>query len=366
MAFTFSTVETILAFLIVLGILVIVHEFGHFIVAKLVGVKVEEFAVGFPPRLFSKKKGETEYSINLIPLGGYVKMLGELEHSKDKRAFENQKPGKRFYIAVAGVIMNLVLAWLILTVGFSVGMTPIVSSPESIPGKKISNEIILANIEKDSAAEKASLKQNDILLGAKSLTDSANFSSAEEITDFSAKHRGQEITLSIKREGKDIEQKILLSDSDRPLGITMIDKTVVRVPFYKAPYVALKETSNIVKVTLEFLGGFFAKLFSTGRMADEVGGPVAIYVYTGLALKAGIMVLLQFIAILSVNLALINILPFPALDGGRIVFIILEKLFGKKVIKEQVEGAIHMIGYALLILFVIAVTYKDIVKIFVK
>lgn len=356
---------TIIAFIIVLGLLVIAHEFGHFIMAKKSNVKVLEFAIGFPPKIASFIKGETAYVINAIPIGGYVKMLGELEHSSSPRAFENQKPGKRFSIAVAGVIMNLVLAWIILTIGFSVGMSPIVSDPESIPGKRLSSEVIIAGTEKDSPAEAAGIKSGDILLSASIGGESFNFSSTSEVTKFTTSHMDQLVNLQLKNDSKTFEKQIKLStDKEQPLGVAMVLKSIIKVVWYKAPYVALRETYEITKLTVTFLGSFFAKIFVSGKVSEEVGGPVAIYVYTGLAVKAGIMALLQFIAILSVNLALVNILPFPSLDGGRIVFIILEKLFGKKVIREQIENIIHTVGFVILILLILAITYKDIVKLF--
>lgn len=357
---------TIIVFILVIGLLVVVHEFGHFIMAKRTGVKVEEFAVGFPPRLYSKKIGETEYSINLLPLGGYVKMLGELEHSTDKRAFENQKPGKRFLIAVAGVVMNLILAWVLLTIGFAVGMSPIVSDPNAIPGKVLSSEIIVADVVKDSVAANAGLQSGDILLDAKSGNESVTFSTAAELTAFSNRHKGQKATVDYKNDNGTYQKEIEFPNKDNPFGVSIVQRSIIRVPWYKAPYVALRETSEVFKLTFDFLGGFFKQLFSKGQVSNEVGGPVAIYVYTGLALKAGVMVLLQFIALLSINLALINILPFPALDGGRIVFIIAEKLVGKKVVKEKVENIIHTVGYMLLILLALAITYKDIIKLFNK
>lgn len=358
---------TIIVFLIVLGLLVVVHEFGHFIVAKKTGVKVEEFAIGFPPRLFSKKYGETEYSINAIPLGGYVKMLGELEHSKDKRAFENQKPVVRFWISIAGVVMNIVLAWVLLSIGFAVGMSPIVSSPESIPGKKISSEIILADIAKDSPADKAGIQAGDIAVSAMSESVVTTFSSLEQFDQYNVDHKSKTVTYNLKRNNEAISKEaVLSSDNDAQLGVAIIEKSEIRVPWYKAPAVALRETYRIARLTFEFLWSFIAKLFIHGEFEKGVGGPVAIYTYTGLALEAGFMVLLQFVALLSINLALINILPFPALDGGRLVFIILERFFGKKVVKESVENVIHTIGFALLILFIVAITYKDITKLFEK
>lgn len=357
---------TIIVFVLVIGLLVIVHEAGHFIMAKKAGVKVEEFAVGFPPRLYAVKKGETEYSLNLIPLGGYVKMLGELEHSTDKRAFENQKPGKRFLISIAGVVMNLILAWFLLVIGFSIGMSPVVSDPSTIPGKVLSSEVIVADVLADSTASSLGIKPGDVLVVGKSKSETITFSTASEVSAFSNRNRGQEVTFDYKNDGGSYEKTITIPDQENPLGISIVQRSVIRVPWYKSPYVALRETSEIVKLTFDFLGGFFVQLFSHGQVSNEVGGPVAIYVYTGLAIKAGFMVLLQFIALLSINLALINILPFPALDGGRIVFIIAEKIAGKKVVREKVENYIHTVGYILLILFAIAVTYKDVIRLFTK
>jgi len=356
---------TIIVFLLVIGVLVVVHEFGHFIIAKLTGVKVEEFAIGFPPRLFSIKKGETEYSINAIPLGGYVKMLGELEHSTSKRAFETQKPGTRFWISIAGVLMNVFLAWFILSIGFAVGMSPIVSSPDSIPGKRLSTEIFLADVTKDSPADKAGIKAEDIVVSATSEGIFTPFDSLDQFDQYNTNHKNKIVTYVLKRDDATISKEVTLSnDSDSQLGVAMIEKVEMRVLWYKAPYVALRETARIIKLTFEFLGSFFSGIFTHGKIADEAGGPVAIYTYTGLALKAGIMVLLQFVALLSINLALINILPFPALDGGRLVFIILEKISGKRVIKEKVENIIHTVGFGLLILLMLAITYKDIVGLF--
>lgn len=358
---------TIIIFLLVIGVLIIVHEFGHFVVAKKVGVKVEEFAIGFPPRLYSKKKGETEYSINAIPLGGYVKMLGELEHSSNPRAFENQTPGKRFMIAIAGVVMNVVLAWFILMIGFAVGMSPLASPASSIPGKTISSEIIIAGFEKDSPLEKAGLEPRDILLGAEFNNNLVEFKSTKDLQNFTSAHKGEKVKVKYKRGDIIAEKEVTeLATGDAPFGISFVENSIVRVPWYKAPYVALHETYALIKLTYEFFGSFMHKLFSTGKVEQGVGGPVQIYVLTGMAIKAGIMVLLQFVALLSINLAVINILPFPALDGGRLVFIILEKIFRKKVVKEKVENTIHMVGYALLILLIIAITYRDVVNLFHK
>ncbi|MEK9155780.1 MAG: M50 family metallopeptidase [Patescibacteria group bacterium] len=356
---------TILAFLIVLGVLVLVHELGHFVVAKLSGVKVEEFAFGFPPRLFSIKKGETRYSVNVVPFGGYVKMLGELEHSASPRAFENQRAGKRFAISIAGVVMNILLAWTILTVGFIAGMSPIISDPDTLPGQKVSSEIIVANVTKGSAAEKASFQAGDMLLRAQTGEDQVNFDSVESVGDFTRRHQGERVEFVYERGNQSETKSVELSrDGEAPLGVALAERSIVKVPWYQAPYVALRETWHVVEVTFRFFGQFLHNLFARGEVAEEVGGPVAVYVYSGLAVRAGVMVFLQFIAMLSVNLAIINILPFPALDGGRLLFIALEKLHGRKVVREEIENIIHTIGFAVLIALLLAITYRDIIKLF--
>lgn len=358
-------VLTIITFILVLGVLILVHELGHFIAAKKSGVLVEEFAFGFPPRIASIKRGETRYVFNAIPIGGYVKMLGELEKSTSKRAFENQSRWKRFVISVAGVVANVLLAWIILTIGFIVGMAPLVSSPDQIPGEKISTEIVVAEVVKDSPAEKAGIEQGGMITNATSNDGTVNFTSLNQFSKYTASHRGQTVIFNYKKDDTSSEKTIELSkDQEASLGVLAIEHSAVKVPWYKAPYVALRETYKIIELTVLFLKDFFVKLFSTGKVEEGVGGPVAIYVMTGAVVKIGFMAIMQFVAILSVNLALVNILPFPALDGGRILFIALEAIARRKVIKERVEQIIHTVGFALLILLIVLITYKDVVNLF--
>ncbi len=352
---------TIVAFILVLGILVLVHEFGHYITAKISGVKVLEFSIGFPPRIFSFKKNETQYTIGALPLGGYVKMLGEDEQSSDPRSFNRQSIFKRFVIGVAGVLMNVILAWFILTIAFSIGMSPIASRSDEIPGQKIKSQIFIAEIKSGSPAERAGIQIGDKLIGHGDIS----FDGISDVTTYTGENLGKEVSIKIQRQNDVIEKTVILSeDKSAPMGIGIIDQAVIRVPWYKAPYVAMIESYRVLKYTFSFLGDFAKQLFSTGTISDQVGGPVAIFNLTGVAARAGFVVLLQFIAILSLNLALINIMPLPALDGGRVLFIVLEKIFGKRIVKENVEGIIHTIGFVLLILLVLAVTYKDILRLF--
>lgn len=354
---------TIITFIIVLSLLVLAHEFGHFIVAKKTGIKVEEFALGFPPRIWTKKIGETNYSINAIPIGGYVKMLGEVEKSSHPRAFENQSRGVRFSVAVAGVVMNLILAWVIFTIGFAIGMSPVISDYRSLPGKVIKSEIIVAEVQKDSAADKAGLKSMDTIISASLEGQTVTFGSVEDLSNFTRSHRGREVLFRYTREGKELEKNVTLgASSEAPFGVVAVNNATIRVTWYKAPYVALRETYKTTEYTAVFIKNFFAKIFTKGEVSKEVGGPVQIFMATGTVVKIGIMAVLQFIAILSINLAIINILPLPALDGGRIIFIIVEAIARKRLIKEYVENIIHTVGFALLIILILLVTYNDILK----
>jgi regulator of sigma E protease len=193
------------------------------------------------------------------------------------------------------------------------------------------------------------------------------FSSATSVTNYTTSHEGKKIELIFKRDNVEkLAEVTLAATGSGPLGISMVENSIVKTVWYWSPIVAFREIIRIININLVFLKSFFAQLFSHGQISKEVGGPVAIYIFTGMAVKAGAMVVLQFIAILSISLALINILPFPALDGGRLLFIILEKIFRRKVVTENVENIIHTVGFALIIIFAIVVTYKDVVNLIIK
>lgn len=352
---------TIIVFIIVVGLLVTVHEFGHFIVAKLSGVKVEEFAFGFPPKIWSKKIGETKYILNALPIGGYVKMLGEEESVNNKRSYSAQPTKKKIAIIAAGVIMNLFLAWILLSVGFAVGMSPLLSDPDTLPGTKLKTSVIIAEVNKDSAADKAGLMQGDQLVRV--VTADGNelkIGKGTDLTAYTTSHPGQIVSIEYLRENESKSTKASLSDDPtQPLGIAMVDNSTIRIPWYQAPWIALIETGKVFKLTFSFIGALFAGIFTKGQVADGIGGPIAIYMYTGMAVKLGFMAVLQFVAILSVNLALVNILPLPALDGGKILFLVLRRIMGKYFIKEKIENIIHTYGFILLILIMLLLTFKD-------
>lgn len=346
---------TILAFIIILGLLIFVHELGHFVCAKLSGIKVEEFAFGFPPKIFCIKKGETKYCINAIPLGGYVKMLGEDDINNSPRSFSKKKPSIRLAVVVAGVVMNFLLAGILFSIGYGYGMTPASLDPEKLTGQKTA-QVIVAEIFENSPAQKADLKKGDLILG---------YDSLEDFSLFTRTHLGEEIQLSINRQGELIEKNVIIStDANAPLGVGIMDVPIVKLPFFSAIINGFKEMALTTANIFILLINMIISLFTTGQAGGEISGPVGIYKVTGQAVRMGFGYLIQLAALLSINLGLVNILPMPALDGGRAVLIFAEGIFRKKVIKAEIENFLHLAGFVILIVLILAVTAKEVIGLF--
>jgi len=356
---------TAIAFIVILAILVFVHELGHFLVAKKFGIKVEEFGLGFPPRLWGIKKGETLYSINWIPFGGFVKIFGEDGGDRNiKHSFVSKKIWQRASVLLAGAAMNVVLAVLLLSMGFMIGLPWAVDDEKNVPEAKVQ----ITQIAPGSPAESAGIKAGDIVLGASSQEEKLD--QLEKVTalqSFIEKNKGQEVLLTLKR-GQDILTSKLIPRSNPPpgegamgVGLARVSKAVY--PWYRAIWEALATTLNLIWLTISSLGILIWKLFSHGQMAAEVTGPVGIYTITGQAAQMGFVYLLQLAALLSINLAVINAFPFPALDGGRVLFLIIEKI-KRSPVSERVERAIHSAGFIFLILLMVVVAFRDIVKLF--
>jgi regulator of sigma E protease len=349
---------TIIVFILILGLLIFAHEFGHFITAKLNNVKVEEFAFGFPPRLFSIRRGGTRYSINAIPIGGYVKILGEEESNHEAGSLQNKKISVKMLIIVAGVLMNFLLAIFLMTIGFSIGMTPLVSDPAKMTGTKVS-QVMVVYIQPGSPAAKIGLEPGNIING---------FNSTSDLQTFTHEHLGQEVDLSVLKNQTTENIKVTLSeDQTAPLGVGLIPITKVKQPFYQAFITSFTEAGKAVGAIFVFLWTIIKNVFTTGhagQAAEGVVGPVGLFNFTAQAIKIGWIYVLQLVIILSINLGVINILHFPALDGGKALFLGLEGIFRRKIIRTEVENIIHLIGFGLLILLLIAITYRDIINYF--
>ncbi|MBM2820960.1 MAG: putative rane-associated zinc metalloprotease, regulator of sigma protease [Candidatus Berkelbacteria bacterium] len=346
---------TIVIFVAILVVLILIHEIGHFIVAKLCGVKVQEFAFGFPPRLFSVVKNGTRYAINLIPLGGYVSLLGEDGTVKEKGSYYSAKVWQKMLIVGTGVVMNFILGIIVLAIGFTIGMTPLVSDPVTMSGQKTS-QVMVVQVVPDSPAAKIALESGNILNG---------FASPSDLQTFTRVNAGQKVTLSVQNGSGLQNREVDLGSGDAPLGVGVVSITKVKQPFWKAIGTATIEVGKSIAMVFTVLWGIIISLFTTGN-AGEAGagvvGPIGIFNFTSQALKIGWIYILQLLAILSINLGIINILPFPALDGGKIFFLALEGIFRKKVIRLEVENLIHTIGFAVLIIFILAITFRDILR----
>jgi len=355
---------TALTFLIILVILVLIHEFGHFIAAKKNGVLVEEFGFGFPPRIFGKKFGETLYSINLIPLGGFVKLYGEEYHEEKKkqsrnkeipshRAFVNKSPLQKTIIITAGVVMNFLLGWVLLSILFTQG----VPTPAGV---------IINQVQKNSPADAAGLKVGDHLISIAHDKTTIEIVSTEDLINSTKTFADQPTTLLIERAEKKIP--VVITPRSHPpkgegsFGILIEQKVkMVQHPWYTAPYYGFIESVTMIKTIVVEILKIPAQLITKQSTTVAFTGPIGIAKIVGEARQFGIFALMQITAILSLNLAVINILPFPALDGGREVFILYEWVTGKKS-NQNLEYYLNLIGIILLLVLSAVITIFDIQK----
>ncbi len=353
---------TILIFLLILLVLVLAHEFGHFITAKLAGVRVDEFAFGFPPRIASFQKGETRYSLNLLPLGGFVKIHGEEgEDLQNPRSFGAKPFATKIAIIAAGVLFNLLLAYFLLSMGFMLG-TPVPLGDEDI---NLEAQIRITEVQKNSPAELAGIETGDALIKLSAGKEALEANKITEVQKFIARHKGERIEITLSRSGKTIQEEATIRSETQPgegaLGIAMARLGIERLSFFRALARGIGVTSDLTILTAKALWQFFGQIFSGRANMEGVSGPVGIVSIVGDFSRFGIVFLIQLTALLSINLALINLIPFPGLDGGRIFFLALEKLKGSP-FNWKVSRAVHAAGFALLILLMIFVTYHDIVK----
>jgi regulator of sigma E protease len=352
---------TIIIFIAILGLLVFVHELGHFIMAKRAGMRVDEFGFGFPPRLFGVKKGGTLYSINLIPLGGFVKIAGEDGTQNDSpENFGNKTFWQRFNVLIAGVTMNIILAWALISLGTVIGLPTVISEGEQLSksAKVQASSVGILQTAPDSPATGAGLRPGDVIVSING-QEVKSISEAQEITTGNA---GVENVYVIRRGSETFETNIVPRvnppEGEGAIGIALGEIARVSYPWYEAPWRGLVTTVNLTWYTLSAFGGLIAAAFQGENVGAALSGPVGIAVLTRDVAQLGLIYLLQFTAVLSINLAIINIIPFPALDGGRILFLIVEKLRGKKM-NERAEGWANAVGFLLLLLLMLGVTIHD-------
>ncbi|KKS01699.1 MAG: Membrane-associated zinc metalloprotease [Candidatus Yanofskybacteria bacterium GW2011_GWA2_41_22] len=358
---------TAIIFLVVISVLIFVHEFGHFVFAKRAGMRVEEFGFGFPPRLFGVKKGETVYSINLIPFGGFVKILGEEGgHAGEPGSFSAKSIWTRLSVVVAGVMMNFLLAVFLLMLGNFLGLR-IGLVDDNLSANAKNKQIQIIQIAENSPAQIADLRLLDEIVGFKKENSVIYVSATKEVQDFVRENAGVKSVILIKRAGQPLEKEILPRknppEGQGALGISLALTGVVSYPWYESVW---RGVYDAVILTINTILGYWMlikTLLIKGKLMADVSGPIGIATMTGQAARIGLNYLIQFVAMISVNLAVLNIIPFPALDGGRAVTLIIEKIKGSP-INRKVENMVNTAGFALLIVLMIYVTVKDLIRIF--
>ena len=353
----FTDVRTLLVFLATFTLIVAIHEFGHFAAARLLGMKVLEFAFGFPPRLFGIRRGETEYTINWIPFGGFVRILGQDDFSikqegmGDPRAFTTKPWWSQAVVLAAGVFMNFVLALVILTLAFAIG-----------GAKTASGNVTIVDVQPDSPALAAGLRPGDIVRtidGTPTRTTQAVVNSVTR-----AAERCRDVTLEIERGGQllppaTVTPRATPPQGQGPLGIKLDDLTPTVLPLPQAAAQAAGLIREVVGQIVALPGQLLSQRAAPSGGAPVVGGPIEIFRVTGQVADQGLPAVLLLIGVLSVNLGVINIIPFPGLDGGRLFFVLLGAVTRRR-LSPQVEAAIHAIGFVLLIGLLIIVSIGDV------
>jgi len=364
----------LLVFILILGFLIFVHEFFHFLAAKKSNIKVEEFGFGLPPRIFGKKIGETIYSINLLPFGGFVRLYGEdrYQEVEKERSFISQKPLIKTKILLAGVTANFLLAVVIFYIVLAVNQFEIYL-PSLFEQKFLFGEenryITIGYVTKDSPAEKVGLKTYDMILSA----NSHKFSNPQDFITFIYQHKGQKIVLEVKNLEKGDQRQVEIiprehpPEDQGPLGVAV--GTVAHLQYRglaQKIFSGFLHSLNILDYSFRVFGRLIKLSFEKETIqpvAEAISGPVGIFFLVETTLKEGIIALLSLVALLSLSLGVINILPIPGVDGGRMIFVLYEALF-KKPVPEKIERNFNLAGYFLLLLLLFLITLKDIKQFF--
>lgn len=349
-----TAIKVIIAF----SALIMIHEFGHFIVAKISGVWVEEFGLGLPPRLFGKKIGETIYSLNWLPIGGFVKLHGETSSDEvvyPKRAFTNKRKVTKIAITIAGIVMNFILAVVLFAIVYSfVG----------IPGRI---DILIQSVSEKSPAATAGILKDDIV----NKVDNVDVTTGSKFIEEIGKFKGKSVSVEIKRGNKDIKLNVI-PRLNPPLGEGSLgvefreNQEIYFPPIWQRPFVGawygMKQTVDLSKAVVFGLGSA-AQDVSRGKAPKGVVGPIGIIGFFIQFAQLGILPLINLVGVVSVNLAIINLIPFPPLDGSRIALVIAEWITKKK-LTAKMEERVYIVGFAVLIILMLLITSREIPAVF--
>jgi len=351
----------ILIFVVALSVLVLVHELGHFFAAKITGVRVEEFGLGLPPKIVGKKKWGTIWSLNWLPIGGFCKLFGEDVNEKDaiknKDSFVTKNPWQKGLIVLGGVLMNLVLAVVIFATVYTILGVP-----------KETDKVKIIGIAKNSPAEIAGLKEEDWIKSV----GGVEIKKASELTAEIEKFKGKEINLLIDRQGQaqdlPVQVREKAPEGEGLMGLVISNTEMQKIKwyeFYKGIGAGFKEAYFWGKIIGGGVYQMIAGLF-TGNVPKDVTGPIGMYKATSsIRNSQGFLAMVHFFGVVSVNLAVVNVLPFPALDGGRIVFVVYELLTRKRA-NEKFEMIVNNVGMMILLGLILLVTVGDISRLFIK
>ena len=354
----FTDLRTLILFIVTFTVIVAVHEFGHYLTARLLGMRVLEFAFGFPPRVASVTRGGIAYSLNAIPVGGFVRILGQDDFAIRQQgegepgSFTSKPWWMQAIVLVAGVVMNLILALVVLTAAFALGS----SAP--------TGQVRVVDVRSGSPAAAAGIESGDVI----TKVDGQAVKSSVNLVNYTQAHRGTPITLEILRDGAPIPPiratpRESPPEGEGPLGIVLEDVTAPTTGgLPQAAHNAWSLTSDIIGQIVALPGQLIAGPGSSGQ-APQIGGPIEIYRVTAEVSQFGVAAVLRLIGVLSINLAVLNIVPFPALDGGRLFFVLIGGIFRRR-LSPQVEAGIHAVGMALLLALLVAVSISDLRRAF--
>ncbi len=360
---------TILLFLLIIFFLVLVHEWGHFWFARRFGITVEEFAIGFPPRLlrWRPRGSATTFSLNLLPFGGFVRLKGEDSEAKgagDPDSFAQAPRYAQAAVLVGGVAMNVLAGWLLYTLAY--GWTGVLVSRDDVPSTAtvLARKLVVLDVLPESPAAEAGVQTGDIIV---SITPRGgdpipNPTLADLVT---AAQEAASLQIVLERAGERHSVSITplegLSPEEgkRAIGVRAIDAALIRVPWWVAPWEGLVHTLTTLQQILVGILSLLAQLVNGGPTLSALTGPVGIAALVGEASAMGLTFLIPFVALISLNLGVLNLLPLPALDGGRLLIVGIEALL-RRPLSPRVIHTVTIVGFAFLLLIVLAVTYQDV------
>lgn len=345
----------LLLFIFALSLLVLVHEFGHFLAAKITGVRVEEFGLGLPPKIIAKKIGQTIWSLNWLPIGGFCRLYGEDETGHGREAYNRKNPSQKTAIVLGGVIMNILLSITIFAVVYTIVGIP-----------RQTDKVKILAVAKGSPAEIAGLTENDWIREVEGQV----ITTASELTEKVNQYKGNKVVLFVQT--KNGQEKIFLVDvrqnppeGEGAIGIAISNTELTKIKwyqFYQGIGAGLREAYYWGKVIASGVYQMIAGLF-TGQIPKDISGPIGMYQATSSIKKdQGLLAVAHFFGVVSVNLAIVNILPFPALDGGRIIFVIYE-LIRRRPANQKLETLVNQIGMFILLSLILLITAGDILRI---